>query len=207
MEESKDSGLVLPGQEKPEAELVLPASAEQKHNLLIFTGQEGKTYSNWQRAVDAVTPKKSYTNDELLAEYMRTRKPTKVEREFAHIKSLPENFCIFCGDTQVAKEDQLSQGISWMFNEEIVAVGIKAGEFVNAGACKKCVDNIDHERDFTALELSEFYWEDKAAKRKESVDKRIIDYIYSQRLAGVTGDIFGDESRRERFKDYDTESY
>ena len=190
-----------------ETGLILPNKPQDKHNLLIFTGQEGKTYQNWQRAVDAVTPKKSQTNEEKLAEYMRTRKPTKVEREFAHIKSLPENFCVFCGNTQVAKEDQVPRGISWMFNEEIVAVGIRAGEFVNAGACKKCVDNIEHERDFQPLELSEFYWEDRTKKRKETVDKRIIDYIYSQRLAGVTGDIFGDESRRERFRDYDTESY
>ena len=34
---------------------------------------------------------------------------------------------------------------------------------------------------------SEFYWEDRTKKRKEAVDKRIIDYIYSQRLAGVKG--------------------
>ncbi len=191
---------------EPETGLILPNKPQDKSNLLIFTGQEGKTYKNWQRAVDAVTPKKIHINEYMLTEYVRTRRPTTVEREVAHINSLPENFCVFCGDTQVAQENQ-THGISWMFNEEIVAVGIRAGELVNAGACKKCIDGIDHERDFQPLELSEFYWEDRAAKRKEAVDKRIIDYIYSQRLAGVTGDIFGDESRRERFRDYDTESY
>lgn len=188
---SEPSKLILPNQPKPD------------HNLLLFTGN--RTYNSWQKSVDAVTPKKQQTYDEKIDEFLRTRKPTKVEREFSadQIKSLPENFCVFCGDTSVSQDKQM-QGISWMFSETIGgAIDIKEGDFVNCSGCKKCVDNIEHERDFTPLQMPETHWEDRAAKRKEAVDKRIIDYIYSQRLAGVTGNIFGDESRRERFKDVD----
>lgn len=186
-----------------ESKLILPGQPKNDHNLLLFTGD--RTHKSWQNSVDAVTPKKRQSYDEMVAEFIKTRRPTKVEREFARIKSLPENFCVFCGDTSVSQDCQL-QGISWIFNESVGGqIDIQAGEMVNCAGCKKCIDNIDHERDFMPIAMPETYWEDRALKRKESVDKRIIDYIYSQRLAGVTGDIFGDESRRERFKDVDTD--
>lgn len=189
-----------------ESKLILPST--YKSSPLLFTGENKPTYKQWQAAVDRVTPRKELTYEQKIEEFLRNRKPTEVSREFRNeqIKSLPENFCVFCGRTDIT-QDKTFHGISWMFSENIEGVGIKAGDFVNCSGCARCVDNIEHERDFTPLALSDEYWEDRSHKRKEVVDKRIIDYIKMQRFQGVTGDIFGDESRRERYRDQDTESY
>lgn len=206
MQEKNNSELILPGVPSKDVEILTPES--NKSTPLIFTGEDTLSYKQWQKAVDAVTPQKSLTYEQQVEEFLRNRKPTDVSREFRseQIKSLPPNFCVFCGRTDIT-QDKTIHGVSWQFNETIEAVGIRAGDFVNCSGCVKCIDNIENERDFSPISLPEEYWEDRSLKRKEAVDKRIIEYIKSQRLAGVTGDIFGDESRRERFRDHDTTSY
>lgn len=184
--------------------------ANQKpHNLLLFTDTENRaSHGNWNKAVDKVTPKgtaKKQWQENMAPQAGEKEGVAKREFDNRQIISMPPNFCIFCGNTDVPKEKQKCQ-LQILFNRDVSGLDIKEGSMVNATSCAACTHAIFFEKRESIvpdIPETEMYWKAKPLDRHAQAQDNICNFIWAQRQAGVTGTVFGDDVRRERHKDID----
>lgn len=204
---SEESNLIINPADDRAARFRAELASGDKSNLLLFTDTEHRaSHSNWNKAVDRVTPKgtkkKNWVED---TKDTGAREADNVKREFAlnQIVSMPPNFCIYCGDTDVPKEKQKAR-LQIIFNRDVSGLDLREGSVANASACSSCTHAIFFEqRESVVPDIpeTEHYWTSRRLDRHSQALDNICTFIWAQRQAGVEGTIFGDDVRRERYKD------
>lgn len=190
---------------RPDGNLATPGNM---HNLLIFGGTgdasqgERSTYNDWQRAVDAVTPKgrpkSAEEGDNLEYNDGAARAPKQYD-----VISLPPNFCPYCGKTDVTRSKRAECASLACINQEYPGLGLNQGHAVSHWMCLRCAETIFFEKHDSTLNYSETYWQSKREERRAKFEKNIIEFISSQVQKGNRRAVLGDDSRIERFKHLD----
>ena len=169
---------------------------------LILVGDSGahkNPYEKWKSDVDALTPKG----------WAKTAKETgypafiggPIERDASTDRTLsfPPNWCVYCGER--CDPAQVSKGLT-IFNASYPEIGIRVGDRATHYMCYGCCE----EMVFPTRPVIETPQSELVQRRREwalEAQERMVEYVKAQRSIGVEGRIFGDESRREKYKDAD----